>query len=622
MPITLSQRLALAMSAVSLAVLTACGGGGGGAAADPGSAPAPPVVVVASASSVAVSGTITGFGSVILDGKKYDDTATAVSNANDPGAPASGALTDLKLGMHIDGLVKDGKLTDAVVTAAMTGPVGSIDSANASFTVYGQAVKVVTTGATPTVFDGVADLAALVVGDRVEVHGTLDATKAVNATRIERKPRTEANGVRLGGVVASLDTSAKTFKLGDMSIDYSVATLLPTGVTLANGQVFSAYSDTAPGVGGFKPKTIKVVKPDEGNGLELGGRIMAFTSVADFVVSGIRVDASAATFDGGVAADLATGVVVGAAGTVSNGVLKAKVLRVLKTPTDVAASLKGEVTEFVSAGSFKVRGTLVDASTAGVVFSGGSIADLGNGALLQVKGKVLGEALKAESVEFLAAPPNKVVTLKGELRLFNAALGTFQFLGASFKLGNGVTFSGGVLTALVNGRRVEVTGTPGENGVIVVTKVVFLPELGPTPSVLGGRVADLGASSFKLPGGITVNFSSTTAFEGGTAADLANGVALLAKGVVNGSTKVMTATWIEVQKVAVGGVLVTGTVGDFVSAADFRVSGQRIDASQAVFSDGAAADLSNGRAVIVAGSLVEQGGNKVVRAAKLRFLNK
>ncbi len=617
----IAPRLAATLAVLSLAVLAACGGGAG---ADPSAAQSPgstaPGTGTASVST-AVSGTITGFGSVILDGKKYDDSSTAVQIATDPKAPDAGALTDLKLGMHIEGVVKDGKLLDAVVHAALSGVVANIDTAAASFTVYGQTVKVSTQGATPTVWDGVADLAGLVAGDVVEVHGSLDAAKALNATRIERKPRSEAGkAVRLGGVITSLDTPAKTFKLNDMVVDYSAAQLMPDGLVLANGQLFEAMADSAPVAGVYKPKTIRVQKAGEGGGLELGGRIMAFVSVADFTVSGQHIDASAATFDGGTVADLATGVTVAAEGTVTTGVLKAKKLRVLKTSTDVAASLKGQVTEFVSAASFKLRGTVVDASASGVVFTGGTVADLGAGAWLLVKGKVSGERITADSVEFQSPPVDKPVTLKGEVREFDAATGSFHFLGATLKLANNVVVEGGALVNLVNGKRVEATGTPGADGVVLVSKLVFLGDLASAASVLGGRLSSLGTTSFKLAG-VTVNYAGAV-FEGGTAANLADGVPVLAKGVVNGTSRVMSATWIEIVAANASGVRLSGAMGDYVSAADFRVGGQRVDASAAVFTDGVAADLANGRVLDVRGSVVDVAGSKVVKATQVRFLNK
>jgi hypothetical protein len=57
-------------------------------------------------------------------------------------------------------------------------------------------------------------------------------------------------------------------------------------------------------------------------------------------------------------------------------------------------------------------------------------------------------------------------------------------------------------------------------------------------------------------------------------------------------------------------------ITNFVSVADLRVGGVKVDASAATFVRGSAADLSNGRRVKVEG-VVNDGG--VVKAGKVEF---
>jgi len=602
-----NHHLLGALGAAAVLALAACGGGGS-------STPAPSTGG-GTATIQSVSGTITGFGSVIIDGQRFDDSSASVTIDTDPTAPSAGTLSDLRLGMLVDG-----KLADVVVHAALFGPVGTLDVAASSFTLYGQTVKTVATGATPTVFEGVQDLAGLAAGDVVEVHGTVDAGKAITATRVERKPKAELDkGVRIGGVITMLDTNAKTFRFNEMTIDYHAATVLPDGTALADGQLVVAVGDTPPGVTGFHAKALKIVKPGEGTGLGIGGRITVFGSLADFTVSGVRVDATEATIEGGSAADLGAGVVVAADGTVTDGVLKARKLRILKTPADVLASLKGQVTDWVSASSFKLRGTTVDASAATVV--GGTLADLGAGAWVIASGHVQGDVLKAERLEFIDLPAAQPVKLLGEVRDYSAEAKTFRFVGATVRLGEAVEFVGGSAANLANGRRVAVTGTPGADGVVVASRVEFLGELAPQLSVVGGRAFDVADGTFSLPG-IGVRFDANTVFDGGSAADLVNGQSVLAKGRFDPTIHALRATWIEIVKAEANAPRVAGPIGDFVSVSDFRVGGQKVDASQASFADGEAASLANGAVVEAVGSLREVAGARVLVATKLRFLVK
>lgn len=617
---TLNHHFAGVITVVVMSVLAACGGGGG----EPVAAAAL-VDATALSASVDVSGTITGFGSVIIDGVKYDDTQTSVSTDTNPAAPTAGTLTDLKLGMRVEAKLKNGVMTDLVMRASLVGPVAALDATASSFTLYGQTVKVSVTGATPTAFEGVQDFAGLVAGDWVEVHGTVDANKTIAATRIERKPQGDAaKGLRLGGVISALDTTAKTFKFNDQIIDYSVATFKPAAAVPVNGAMAAVYSDQLPTAGVLKAKSIALSKPEEGKELRVGGRISAFTSLSDFTVSGVKVNASAATLEGGVAADVMAGASVGVEGVVTGEVLKATKLRIMKTPADVKASLAGQVTDWLSATSFKVRGTTVDASTA--TFTGGTSADLGNGARLLVSGTVQGDVLKATSIAFKAAPAAKPTTLKGEIRDYNATTGTFRFLGATIKLSSSVEFVGGTSANLVNGKRVEVTGTPDAEGVVLASRVEFLPELTTAPEVVvGGRISNLVTSNtdvnFKLPG-LGVSVSSTTVFVGGTAADLSNGVLVQVKGRYNPATKTVAAARLEIVKLEAGLPRVAGAVSEFTSLSNFRIGGQRIDASQAILSDGVAADLKVGALVEVVGTVTGTGDSRVLTATKLHFSGK
>jgi len=201
-----------------------------------------------------------------------------------------------------------------------------------------------------------------------------------------------------------------------------------------------------------------------------------------------------------------------------------------------------------------------------------------------------------------------------------------ESIGATIKLSSSVEFVGGTSANLVNGKRVEVAGTPDAEGVVLASRVEFLPELTTAPEVVvGGRISNLVTSNtdvnFKLPG-MGVSVSSATVFVGGTAADLSNGVLVQVKGRYNPATKTVAAARLEIVKVEAGLPRVAGAVSEFTSLSNFRIGGQRIDASQAILSDGVAADLKVGALVEVVGTVTGTGDSRVLTATKLHFSGK
>ena len=85
------------------------------------------------------------------------------------------------------------------------------------------------TGATPTVFDGVASLAGLAVADQAEVHGSIDA--GLGADRQPHKPKTvkvvkagDGAALEVGGRLMVFVSQADLTASG-VRIDASAATL-------------------------------------------------------------------------------------------------------------------------------------------------------------------------------------------------------------------------------------------------------------------------------------------------------------------------------------------------------------------------------------------------------------
>nr|WP_315247281.1 hypothetical protein [uncultured Albidiferax sp.] len=226
-----AMSMGLAVLVLSL-LLDACGGG-------------LDVAGVGSGGTGVASGTVSGFGSVIVDGVEYADTRATVQRQD-----ASGAVhnTDVALGQRVRLSYQSGNTAQAIeVVAQLVGPVSAVPDAHGWMQVLGQWVRVVnTTGdptrSDPTVLAGYSSTNAIANSDPVEVFGAWvwDGSKSAYvlvATRIE-KLATMPDPVQLGGVVQAL--SASGFRLNAASGTLVQSSALPTG--LANGQVVQVWT--------------------------------------------------------------------------------------------------------------------------------------------------------------------------------------------------------------------------------------------------------------------------------------------------------------------------------------------------------------------------------------------
>jgi hypothetical protein len=374
----------------SAALLVACGGGGGSDTATAGNSYA--------------QGAIAGFGSVIVGGVRYDDSAATVSD-EDGNASTGGAL---RLGMMVQ---VDAGAVDATAATAVArrirfgneivGPVGTIDSAASTVLVLGQTVLVTAS----TVFDSTLSggLSALTPGSVVEVHGILDtADNRIVATRIEAKAG--ATAYRLRGVVASLDATNKTFRIGSELISYAGLAAADVPAALADGLLVRVVLQTTQQAGAWVATKLRGgLRLPDASAAHVEGVITVYTAAANFEISGLPVDASSATFPDGRA-----GVVLGArvevTGTVVNGVLVATKVEVQERRDGGhrALELHGTVGSLDAATkTFALRGVPVWYGGT-VVYSHGTETDLANGARVQVHGVLSADRtrLGAQRIEF------------------------------------------------------------------------------------------------------------------------------------------------------------------------------------------------------------------------------
>jgi hypothetical protein len=353
-------------------------------------------------------GTITGFGSVIVNGVRYDDSAAAVQDLDGN----SKTSADLRLGMTVE--VDSGDVTGAVGSQTATasriryssellGPVSSVDLSTLRLTLLGQTVQLTAS----TVLDDrlSTGLAGLVVGQVLEVHGAYDSASGVyKATRLE--PRSSVSSYRLRGVVQQLDTTARSLRLGAADFSYGSASAVPAGLAVGSFVRLqlqtAAASSTRWTVLSFGNAESSVV---DGRKATLKGLITSFTSLADFSVNGQRVNASAATVSGGSATSLALGLRVEVEGTVQAGVLRAAEVEIDGGDDDDPREyeLKGAITSLDTVNKrFTLREVVVSYAASTVVFKDGTAADLALNRRVEVKGVLAsdGHTLVATEIEF------------------------------------------------------------------------------------------------------------------------------------------------------------------------------------------------------------------------------
>lgn len=191
-------------------------------------------------SKVSSSGVITGFGSIFVNGVRYD-TATAEIEFDGEGLKSE---DDLRLGMRVSiEASQDGderRATRVVFDKDLKGPVSSVSAdaenpALGTLVVLGQTVTVdantiLGDGITDANMDGNIDLTDLDSAEGrvvVEVSGFLSDSGFI-ATRLDRlnsDDDDDDNEVEIKGVISDLDTANGTFMIRSLLVQYDLTAL-------------------------------------------------------------------------------------------------------------------------------------------------------------------------------------------------------------------------------------------------------------------------------------------------------------------------------------------------------------------------------------------------------------
>jgi hypothetical protein len=320
-------------------------------------------------------GTITGFGSVKVNGVFFDDSLASVTIDGQSQTPAA-----LGLGMQVTVLGQLG-------TVAATGTAKSIEvwsqaqglvsalGAN-HFQVAGMSVSTDSS----TVYLGVASTAALQPGMAVRVWGlaTDAALTQWLATRVEALA--PASVVTSGVVAASGQLNGLTLKgaLAPLSTGQAVrvsGSLVGTQLTVASVQSLTAGASTGNASGDDEQRE---------------GVITQLNSSTSFLLGDLPMDLSSAVLTGGTS--LSAGAKAEITGHWVNGVFQVSQVRLQSAADLNEVEIKGDIMAFVSLADFTVRGQRCDASALSQV-GGGQLSDLKTGARVHLHGEKRGDVI-------------------------------------------------------------------------------------------------------------------------------------------------------------------------------------------------------------------------------------
>src|SRR5882762_266216 len=334
------------------AALVACGGGSGmSGTTPPGSTP------------VMATGTITGFGSIYVNGVHFKTTSATIRKNGQVVAQSALRVGEVA---RIKGTKNDseGDADSVDVDENVVGPIAAINTMLNTLTVLGQTVKI-DAGTSFNSDVQPADITGLKVDDFVEVSGLTAADGTITATRIERQA--SAGTLQVLGTVASVDTAAHTLMINALIVNYSAANLTgftsgqPANGDLAevHGTTFDSATTTLTATSVDKQMSDAQQEAGDHGEMEREGLITRFASATDFDVAGEPVTTTAATvYHNGTAADLALDVKVEVEGSLNSS--NVQVADVVSFDRNGGVELQSNVTAVdTTAGTLTVLGVQI-----------------------------------------------------------------------------------------------------------------------------------------------------------------------------------------------------------------------------------------------------------------------
>ena len=394
---TTKNRVQILLRALAASLLlAACGGG-----------------VETGGTGAFVEGPVTGFGSIIVAGIRFDESRADVVDADDRPFDRNSLRLGMVVEVESNRPVDDGNggrnatATRVRLASSLLGPVQAVGLSESRIRVLGQTVRL-----TPaTVLGGLpAGVASLQVNDIVEVHGFLSPPESqsdVIATRIERRASVPV-GFRVRGIAHSIDVAARTLRVGLETFDVG-GIGLPPGL-VDGSSVVRLSVGTAPQPGGRWPvqaalvETRRLADRDEA---EVEGLITSFTGTTRFTVNGVEVETNNGTSFPDGTAGLAVGARVEVEGRIVGGTLFANrvELRSDDRVFDEGFELRGRMSALnTGVRTFVVRGvTVAYGASPPLRYDGGNEADLADNRCVRVRATLDSDRVRtvAYRIEFI-----------------------------------------------------------------------------------------------------------------------------------------------------------------------------------------------------------------------------
>lgn len=368
-------------------------------------------------------GTISAFGSVFINGVRYDTTDASITI---DGKPAS--ESDLHTGMiaritgNVDVQTNTATASTLEVTFSLVGAVEQIDLPLSKLIVVGQNVTL-----TPfTVFVNGApeDLSANSI---IAVSGLTNNNGTVIASYIEFINAGEPTETTLSGEISNLDRNNRNFRIGEQTVNYALSQFIDTTETeLANGLSVRVVGQQLPEnviEAGSVQSLVSTPVAEQDDILDLEGIVREPILATQFLLGNTIVATSAATeFIGGGQSDIIVNTRLKVRGKISaSGTLQAERVEFSIQP-DITVTggveLVDAATNRVSISGLTI---VVDNSTRMLDVSSAaiqrfSVSDIQPGDVLTVYGSRSSSGIKALFLrrDALTQPnPSGIVTIRG-----------------------------------------------------------------------------------------------------------------------------------------------------------------------------------------------------------------